>query len=154
MSLLEERDSIKKGTVFQVSMMFLFVLTLLLYGLQDQYSHWFWLSFVGQFLFFYCLLRIYNTKGQKSKALLTTGPFKYTRHPMYTGILIMDMGFWLPNRVSSESLFFILQLAFITCLIIAAYFQEKETLARFGQEAKTYYAKTPRLFFLYPFIRQ
>src|SRR3989338_2759776 len=101
MSSLEEMDSIKKGTVFQVSMMFLFVLTLLLYGLQDQYSHWFWLSFVGQFLFFYCLLRIYNTKGQKSKALLTTGPFKYTRHPMYTGILIMDMGFWLPNRVSS-----------------------------------------------------
>ncbi|MBI2473632.1 isoprenylcysteine carboxylmethyltransferase family protein [Candidatus Uhrbacteria bacterium] len=93
-----------------------------------------------------------HLKGQKSTVLLTTGPFKYTRHPMYTGLFFMDLGFWLPHPVSSDQLFFVLQLFFMIYLTIAAYFQEKETLARFGEEARVYYAKTPRLFFFYPFM--
>jgi protein-S-isoprenylcysteine O-methyltransferase Ste14 len=71
---------------------------------------------------------------------------------MYTGAALMSTPYWLPAP-PNEVLFFVTQGIFFTCLIIAAYLQEKETLARFGEEAKDYYRVTPRLFFYYPFLR-
>ncbi len=150
MKSLEEKRSIKLGTIFQLPMLGFYMALLYLYGLQIQWqSHWLWLSHAGLALFFYCLIRLYMLKAKDNK-LVVTGPFRYTRHPMYTGLMLMDLGFWLPHPVSVQPFFFLLQSAFVLCLMVAAYFQEKETLARFGKAAEEYYAKTPRLFLLYP----
>jgi protein-S-isoprenylcysteine O-methyltransferase Ste14 len=146
----EEKRSIKFGAMFQLPMMVFFIAMLHLYGSQAQWwSAWLWPSHAGSALFAYCLIRLYTLKA-KDNRLITTGPFRYTRHPMYTGLMLMDLIFWLPHPVSSQPLFFLLQAAFIFCLLTAAYFQEKETLARFGKAAEDYYAKTPRLFLFYP----
>lgn len=118
----------------------------------DIFSPWFWVSNAGSCIFLYCLVILY-VKRKRLTELVTDGPFRYTRHPMYTGLVLMDTIFLLPGPASSEPLFFILQATFFCCLVIAAYFQEKETLARFGREAEEYYARTPRLFFMYPFTR-
>lgn len=146
----EEKRAIKIGGLFQIPMIGLYILTLILYGDSAHWESWWaYLSHAGALLFLYCLVHLYVLSGKK-KGLIVTGPFRYTRHPMYTGLMLMNFIFWLPYPVSNEPLFLLLQAAFVTCLVIAAYFQEQETLARFGKAAEEYYARTPRLFFLYP----
>lgn len=146
----EEKQSIKTGAMFQFPMIGLYILTLVLYGHLVQWeSWWVYVSHAGGLLFTYCLVQLYVFKG-KDTGLIVTGPFRYTRHPMYTGLFLMNLMFWLPYPVSLQPLFLLLQATFILCLIVAAYFQEKETLARFGKVAEEYYERTPRLFLLYP----
>jgi protein-S-isoprenylcysteine O-methyltransferase Ste14 len=70
---------------------------------------------------------------------------------MYTGLAMMDLAFWIPQLASTDTLFFVLQATFCICLLMAAWFQEKETVARFGKDAEDYYQKTPRFVLLYPF---
>lgn len=70
---------------------------------------------------------------------------------MYTGLFLMNLVHWLPHPVSMALPFFLLQAVFLTCLVLAGWFQEQETLERFGAEATDYYRRTPRLFFMYPF---
>jgi hypothetical protein len=40
---------------------------------------------------------------------------------------------------------FFWEAVFLVGLVVAGYRQEQETLARFGQEAVDYYARTPRI---------
>ena len=156
------RRAMRLGGLFQFPMMALFIATLELYDIPKALlSPWYIPSHLGALLFLYCLVRIYVAplldrlqKRKRARILFTTGPFKYTRHPMYTGLMLMDLILWVPQPTSNKPLFFVLQAAFVGCLVMAAYFQEKETLARFGDEARAYYAKTPRLFFMYPFTNK
>jgi len=101
----------------------------------------------GLVIFAWCLYLLY-VRHQAKSILITEGVFKYTRHPMYTAFVLMDVAsFFAPlsyDFITSTVLFY-------GYLVVAAYFQEKETLARFGQSAVEYYRCTPRLFFLYPF---
>ena len=106
---------------------------------------------LGAFLFLFCLISIY-LKISRTNKLLTGGVFKYTRHPMYTGVFLMDLKKWFALPLSFETV--IAGIMLYIGLFVAGYFQEKETLARFGEEAESYYAKTPRIFLLYPFCRQ
>lgn len=101
----------------------------------------------GLVLFLYCVILVYFIN--RGKRLITNGPYKYTRHPMYTGLLLMDLRYWYP--LPDGKLFYLIQAVFIVCLMMAAYLQEKETIARFGTKAKEYYQRTPRLFFCYLF---
>jgi len=67
---------------------------------------------------------------------------------MYTGLAFMDISIWF---VADLNMVFLISAAiFYFGLIAAGYCQEKETIARFGAEAKEYYTKTPRFFFWYP----
>ena len=101
----------------------------------------------GLAVFSWCLYLLY-VRHQAKTSLITGGVFKYTRHPMYTAFVLMDVAsFFTP----SNSDFITSTILFYGFLVVAAYFQEKETLARFGQTAVEYYRRTPRLFFLYPF---
>jgi protein-S-isoprenylcysteine O-methyltransferase Ste14 len=101
----------------------------------------------GLVIFTWCLYLLY-VRHQAKTALITSGVFKYTRHPMYTAFVLMDVAsFFTPHN----SDFITSTILFYGFLGVAAYFQEKETLARFGQAAVEYYRRTPRLFFFYPF---
>lgn len=98
-------------------------------------------------------LRIFIPTRFGARRLLFTGDvFKYTRHPMYTGMAIADLTLW---RYNIGSMVFVSSaVVMYGIMFVAAWMQEKEMLAKFGPAAKTYYAKTPRFFFLYPFIRK
>lgn len=147
------QEYVARGSWFQLPMMGTYIYLLYVYDAQVPWvSFWALPSHIGSALFFYCLVRLYFFNARK-KGLITNGPFRYTRHPMYTGLMLMDLIFWLPSPVSLDPSFFLLQAMFVSLLVCAAYFQEKETLARFGEAAERYYAKTPRLFFMYPFVR-
>lgn len=99
-------------------------------------------------MFAYCLLVLYVRRARLT-TLLTGGLYRYTRHPMYLGLLLMNLFHWAQADVWTSPLFLGLEAVFLVGLVVAGYRQEQETLARFGQEAVDYYARTPRI----PFTR-
>lgn len=105
------------------------------------------LDILGSLIFISCMVRIYL--DNKDKKLITTGLFRYTRHPMYNGAVLMDLSLCLNQ--SYDPYFWLSALVFYASVFIAGYFQEKETFARYGLEAEEYYSKTPRIILLYPF---
>ncbi len=145
------RTVMRWGMIPQMTMVLSFVLCMLLY--ETKATEWSWfilIDMAGSGIFMYCLYILYIRKG-RTNGLITSGLFRYTRHPMYTGLFLMNFSSWLPERASSDFFFFALQAVFLSTMIIAGWFQERETLVRFGAEAEEYYKKTPRLFFMYPF---
>ncbi len=139
------------GTIPQLTMMFSFALCVLLFETKAiEWSLVRILDTAGMVIFMYCIHILYLRKG-RTQGLITTGLFRYTRHPMYTGLFLMNLTSWFPEPASYDELFYVLQALFLATMLIAGWFQEKETLARFGAEAEDYYRKTPRFFFMYPF---
>lgn len=111
-------------------------------------------SFIGEagfIIFGYYIFRLYMIPR---KGLITSGLFRYTRHPMYTGILLMGLERWWPTSAESLVEYLTTLALFLVGVFVAGYLQEKETLARFGDEAVEYYRKTPRCFLFYFFRRR
>ena len=80
---------------------------------------------------------------RKEHNLITTGPYKYVRHPMYTYMWIGVVGSWL---ISSNWIVGIV--AFVTWSIL--YFirlpdEEKMMIEQFGQQYKDYMKTTKRI---------
>ena len=103
----------------------------------------------GFIIFKFYLFRLYHFKPNR---LLTGGLFRFTRHPMYTGIAMMAVYIWWPNTTQDPRAWQLSLVMFIVVLCRAAYLQELETIARYGPEAERYYERTPRLFFMYPIM--
>ena len=143
----QDSNLLRLGAPFQLIMIITFIFRRTSFYPQDNHLTVAGLTLIGLIIFTYCLYQLY-TRKKAQHTLITSGPFKYTRHPMYTAFLLMDSGAWFApwdlSLILSTTLF-------LTMLLAAAHFQEKETLARFGPEAEEYYKKTPRVFLLYPF---
>lgn len=103
----------------------------------------------GALLFARCLDLIYGRRGSPDH-LITNGVFRYTRHPMYTGILLMGLHVWWPTSSNLSLGYGVSLTSFLIGLVGAGYLQEKEVLARFGDKGIEYYRRTPRIFLLYP----
>lgn len=100
--------------------------------------------------FVLCLAILYPLHNEP-RVLITDGLFRYTRHPMYTALVLMDLpAFWSSETGTARHMAttFLLYLS----LAIAAWCQEKETLARYGHEAEEYYRRTPRFILWYPIV--
>lgn len=77
-------------------------------------------------------------------ALVTTGPYAYTRNPMVIGYLLILLGLGLLARSISG-------LALVPVVALAAYiyiraFEEAALVARFGADYETYRRKVPAIF--------
>ncbi len=67
--------------------------------------------------------------------LVTIGAYNYIRHPLYTSLLLFDWGIFFKQR----TLLSVSLALFITAFLIAtAKAEEKENLARFGEEYSRY----------------
>jgi protein-S-isoprenylcysteine O-methyltransferase Ste14 len=76
---------------------------------------------------------------ENTTKLVTTGLYKYIRHPMYGSLLILGLGMFLKS-ISWQSSLLIVIIAialFITCKV-----EEKEMMKKFGEEYKVYISKT------------
>jgi len=112
---------------------------------------------IGCAIFIYCHIVIYwypriSGQGSVSTKLITNGPYRYTRHPIYTALVLSTL-ILFSNPIPKSFVFYFLFIIWLGVIVALSYLQEKETLDRFGDEAVEYYKKTPRLFFMYPFIR-
>lgn len=83
--------------------------------------------------------------------LITNGWFRFTRHPMYTLVLLADLVFFLYVPWDWKVTLHTIATYLIT--IITCYWHEREVLAQYGEPAAEYYSRTPRLLFMYPFRR-
>jgi protein-S-isoprenylcysteine O-methyltransferase Ste14 len=79
--------------------------------------------------------------------LVTTGIYRYVRHPMYSSLLFLAWGAVLKSVTVPTVL---LGLAASVALAATARAEEAENLLRFGQEYRDYMARTRRFI---PFLR-
>ncbi len=85
-----------------------------------------------------------TVRVDKDQRLVTSGPFRWIRHPAYTGMLIMDtaivlgLGTWIGALV----MFAILLLAALYRIRV----EERALLAAFGEEYRAYMQTTAPLF--------
>jgi protein-S-isoprenylcysteine O-methyltransferase Ste14 len=128
---------------------------LLLLGLL-QWNSWFkdplilrqlasWLFLILSMYYVFASIILYHrhtNHGQNfenSTKLVTSGLYKYVRHPMYASLLFLGWGMFLKSiNLYSIILIVIITIAlFITCKV-----EEKEMIKRFGEEYKSYMNKT------------
>jgi protein-S-isoprenylcysteine O-methyltransferase Ste14 len=146
----EAKKFIRHGAWFQGTMAGLWFLRVYLYKSEAQEGLvWRFTTFdgildnFGLAVMVVAMLRIYWNHSRGSKSLITTDMFALTRHPMYHGMFICDLARFFSGHLD-EPFFWISWVAFTVLLLIAGWFQEKETLAIWGEDARRYYAKTPR----------
>jgi protein-S-isoprenylcysteine O-methyltransferase Ste14 len=85
---------------------------------------------------------------ERTTALVTTGAYRYIRHPMYASLLYLGMGAYLKHVSWLTSG---LVLAAYVCLYITARIEEGENIARFGEVYRKYMLGT-KMFVPYIFI--
>lgn len=72
---------------------------------------------------------------------------------MYTGLAMAAVLAWWPCAATMTPYYYPSLVVFIVSLTHAGYLQELETLERFGNDAKEYYARTPRIVFIGHFLQ-
>ena len=83
---------------------------------------------------------------EKTSALVTSGAFRYIRHPMYAALLYLTWGAWLKDITLASTL---LAAVASVALFITALRDEAECLAHFGDEYRAYMQTTRRFM---PFV--
>lgn len=78
--------------------------------------------------------------SQPAEQLTTTGPYRFVRHPMYTGSLMI---LWF-NPVMSLNLL-ALNLGITAYFVIGGYFEEHKLRRQFGVDYANYQQQTPML---------
>lgn len=82
-------------------------------------------------------------EAQRQKALATTGPYAYVRHPQYTGFILVMLGFLLQwPTLLTLAMFPVL----VWMYVRLAHTEEREALAMFGDSYRRYAARVPGFF--------
>lgn len=114
-----------------------------------------WYNYAGiALIFFGGLIRIYSRKAldrffsfeviiQKDHKLITKGPYKQIRHPMYTGLSLILIG--LAIALSSVYGILFLIILGIPVLLYRISAEEELLIKEFGQEYLNYMEKTKKL---------
>ncbi len=84
---------------------------------------------------------LYMTKEESH--LVTTGPYAYTRNPLYFSGTILLIGWTLLLRLT---FFLILTMLFLVMFGFAIKWEEKELAERFGEEYLLYKERVPLFF--------
>ena len=110
-----------------------------------------WIGVIIGFISLFLLGWVHSTLGRVfSKALaiqeqhkvVTDGPYRHVRHPMYTAFLIYFLSWFL---ISANLLFIIVWLLFFFALIARMPKEEEMLITQFGKEYREYMKRTGRL---------
>jgi protein-S-isoprenylcysteine O-methyltransferase Ste14 len=86
-------------------------------------------------------------RSGRTEPLVMNGPYKYVRHPLYSGVVLLLVGWWLLLDYSFLLLSTILLLLWFNYVV--APFEEKELRAIFDEEYEMYAKKVPKII---PFV--
>lgn len=81
---------------------------------------------------------------RKNDVLATSGPYRYTRNPLYAGSIVLAVG--LVIAADSWLLALLAGLMLVAVYLPVIRQEEAGLAARFGEEFATYVAQVPRLF--------
>ena len=84
---------------------------------------------------------------ENTSRLVTTGIFKYLRHPLYAALLYLGTGIFLKNPAEAKTI--VLAAVNLVFIILTSLEEEKEMIAKFGNEYRAY-MKISKMFV--PFI--
>jgi protein-S-isoprenylcysteine O-methyltransferase Ste14 len=84
---------------------------------------------------------LYTLRKAKPDRPWTTGPYRYSRHPIYFGLFLMVIGI---SIMSLSWLFLLIVIIFAIPLLIAASAEERYCLEKYGKEYQDYMERTPR----------
>ncbi|MDD8025715.1 MAG: isoprenylcysteine carboxylmethyltransferase family protein [Acidobacteriota bacterium] len=89
------------------------------------------------------LVRRGRPEGQieNTTKLVTTGLYRYLRHPLYASLFYLGLGIWLKGIDGASSL---LLAAVVAAVMATALIEEGEMKARFGDEYAAYMKTTKR----------
>jgi len=82
-------------------------------------------------------------QSDRTEPLVITGPYKYVRHPLYFGVTILVLGWWLLldyTFLLVSAIFLLLWFNFVLTP-----FEEKELKAIFGEEYEHYAKEVSRM---------
>jgi len=79
------------------------------------------------------------SKALNNNQIAVTGPFRYIRHPIYTGIYVLTFGLGL---IFFSWLWYIVMIVFMPFWYIECREEEKEMLKIYGQEYSDYQNRT------------
>jgi protein-S-isoprenylcysteine O-methyltransferase Ste14 len=104
-----------------------------------------WILLVLSIVYAFESFRLYfrHTKPdldfENSTRLVTSGLYKYIRHPMYASLLFLGWGMFLKeiNPLTISVIIIITIAVFLTCKV-----EEKEMITRFAEEYREYMKKT------------
>jgi protein-S-isoprenylcysteine O-methyltransferase Ste14 len=82
-------------------------------------------------------------KAGRTEPLILSGPQKYTRNPLYFGVVVMVLGWAILTSYSFVFVATIVILLWFSIVIIP--FEERELRALFGEEWRRYSEETPML---------
>lgn len=103
---------------------------------------------LGLVLRFYSIIHLgrfftVNVAIAADHRLVTTGPYRFVRHPSYTGAMLAAFGFALSFQNWASLL-----IIFIPCCVVMRwriYVEERALLDAFGEEYRSYMRRTKRL---------
>ncbi|MEM3081393.1 MAG: methyltransferase [Nitrososphaerota archaeon] len=79
----------------------------------------------------------------RKEPLIIQGPYRYVRHPLYFGVVLLAFGCWLLLDYSFLAVWAVLLLLWFNFVI--ASFEEAELKAIFGEQYKHYSNKVPKM---------
>ena len=91
-------------------------------------------------------------QGQRIEPLVITGPHRFIRHPIYSAVIMMLVGWWLLMDITL--LLFCAGLMALWFRLVVTPFEERELRVLFGTQYEIYARTTPRFIPSIPWGRQ
>ncbi|MEQ6121548.1 isoprenylcysteine carboxylmethyltransferase family protein [Reichenbachiella sp. MALMAid0571] len=90
----------------------------------------------------YSIQEFLGIKNQKEQLLIKSGLLKYVRHPLYSGTILLCLGFWLfiPNTLNLVSI-----ISIFIYLFIGIRLEEIKLVKEFGEEYIAYRQEVPSI---------
>ena len=103
---------------------------------------WFYIGLlIFLFGFIFDLTALYTFREAKPDRPFTTGPYRYSRHPVYFGFFLMYISI---SIMSLSWIFLIITIIFGIHLLLVAPAEERYCLKTYGKEYQEYMERTPR----------
>jgi len=84
-----------------------------------------------------------DERSGRTESLVVRGPYRYVRHPLYSDVVLLLLGWWLLLDFSFlliSALFLLLWFSFVVTR-----FEERELKALFGNDYEKYASRVPRI---------